>query len=208
MAHLILVRHAKSEWNAKGIWTGLRDVGLSEHADAEVTALAAQLPSIEIHSAYTSMLRRAKDTLHMLKEKLGIEKVPTREHQALNERDYGMYTERNKWEVRDELGKEDFFKLRRIWDYPITGGETLKDVHARIVPFYESAILPELKEGKNVLVVAHGNSLRALIKHLENVSEEDVMHTKIGVAEARIYEIRKDGSILSVEVHTQKNGNV
>jgi 2,3-bisphosphoglycerate-dependent phosphoglycerate mutase len=204
MAHLVLVRHARSEWNAKGIWTGWTDVGLSEHADEEVAALAAQLPAIEFHVAYTSTLRRATETLRKLKEHLGIPNLSTMAHEALNERNYGAFTGKNKWEVRDEIGEEAFRRLRRGWDVPVPEGESLKDVHDRVVPYYENTILPVLEEGKNVLIVAHGNSLRALMKYLEGMDEVAVADAEIGVAEARIYEIDPMGRILSIEVHVRE----
>lgn len=204
MAFLVLVRHARSEWNAKGMWTGWEDVGLSDHADEEVAALARQLPEIEFHAAYTSTLRRASGTLKKLKENLGLNDLPTIAHEALKERDYGVYTGRNKWEVRDEIGEDAFRRLRRGWDVPVPEGESLKDVYDRVVPYYTNTILPDLEAGKNVLVVAHGNSLRALMRHMENLDDEGIAHAEIGVAEARIYEIDASGRILSIETHVQE----
>jgi 2,3-bisphosphoglycerate-dependent phosphoglycerate mutase len=204
MAFLVLVRHARSEWNAKGLWTGWEDVGLSDHADEEVAALARQLPEIEFHAAYTSTLRRASGTLKKLKENLGLNDLPTIAHEALKERDYGVYTGRNKWEVRDEIGEDAFRRLRRGWDVPVPEGESLKDVYDRVVPYYTNTILPDLEAGKNVLVVAHGNSLRALMRHMENLDDEGIAHAEIGVAEARIYEIDASGRILSIEMHARE----
>lgn len=203
MARLVLVRHARSEWNAKGMWTGWTDVGLSESADEEVAALARQLPEIEFHIAYTSTLRRASATLKKLKDTLGIVELRTIAHEALKERDYGIYTGKNKWEVRAEIGEEAFQRLRRGWDVSIPDGESLKDVHDRIVPYYVDTILPEIEAGRNILVVAHGNSLRALMKHLEGMDEAAVAAAEIGVAEARIYEIDR-GRVLSIETYAQK----
>lgn len=204
MAYLVLVRHARSEWNAKGMWTGLTDVGLSEHADEEVAALARQLPEIEFHIAYTSTLRRASGTLKKLKDNLGLIGLRTIAHEALNERNYGVYTGKNKWEVKAEIGESAFHELRRGWNVPIPEGESLKDVHDRVVPYYLNSILPEIEAGKNVLIVAHGNSLRALMRHLENLDDEAVAQAEIGVAEARIYEIDAEGRILSIEMHTRE----
>lgn len=204
MAQLVLVRHARSEWNAKGMWTGWTDIGLSEHADEEVAALATQLPPIEFHIAYTSTLRRATETLRKLKERLGITNLSTMAHEALNERNYGAFTGKNKWEVRAEIGEEAFQRLRRGWDVPVPDGESLKDVYDRVVPYYENTILPVIEEGKNVLIVAHGNSLRALMKHLEGLDEAAVADAEIGVAEARIYEVDPAGRILSIEMHARE----
>lgn len=203
MAHLILVRHAKSEWNAKGIWTGWRDIGLAHDAEAQIARLAEHLRDIEIQKTYSSLLKRAAETLHILKERLGLTHIPSISDKALNERHYGIYTGRNKWEVKEEVGAEEFQKIRRSWDHPIPEGETLEDVHNRIVPFYEHTLLPELVSGKNVLVVAHGNSLRALIKHLEQLTPEEVLLREFGISEAHLYTIDSHGVVAGREIRAE-----
>jgi len=202
MARLILVRHATSEWNALGIWTGWRDIGLAPEAEAEIMRLADQLRDVHIHVAYSSTLKRAVETLCILKGKLGIT-VPTFEDTALNERDYGVYTGKNKWEVKAEVGEEEFQQIRRSWDHPIPEGETLEDVFNRIAPFYEKTLLPELRAGKDLLVVAHGNSLRALIKHLENLTSAEVLTREVGICEAHMYVIDPHGVVVSKEVRAE-----
>ncbi len=203
MAKLILVRHAKSEWNATGQWTGHADPSLSKDGKDEAHRTALQLAHLNIHKAYTSPLKRCKETLDILIERLGLSHIPYISHDALKERDYGDFTGKNKWEVKEEVGDERFQRIRRGWDEPIPGGETLKDVHDRVVPYYESHIHPDLLAGLNVCVVAHGNSLRALVKYLENIREEEIAELEIGVGEAHIYEIDGQGRITGKEIRAE-----
>ena len=199
MANLILVRHGESEWNQKGLWTGWTDIGLSEKGKEESRNAGEKLKGFSIDIAHTSPLRRAKQTLAEIKNVLRID-VPTFENKALNERDYGIYTGKNKWGIEKEVGSEQFQKIRRGWDVPIEKGESLKDVYNRAVPYYTSEILPKLKEGKNVLIVVHGNSLRALVKYLDNLSNEDVEKLEIPTGGIYIYDINKKGEIASKKI--------
>lgn len=200
MSYLILIRHGQSEWNAMGLWTGFADISLSEQGKKEAQKAAELLKDIEIHTAHTSKLKRAQETLTEIKKILKLEHIPTSEHEALNERNYGVYTGKNKWEIKEQHGDEVFHKMRRSWDYPLPEGESLKDVHARVVPYYKDRILKDLKEGKNVIVAAHGNSLRALMKHLEDISEEEISQHEIGTGEIHIYLIDENGDVQSKEV--------
>lgn len=203
MAYLVLVRHGQSEWNALGLWTGQRDVELTDQGREEARRVVEHLKDIPLHKAHTSRLTRAKQTLEEIKQALEHTELETVEHEALNERDYGDYTAKNKWEIAEQLGEEEFTKLRRNWDHPVPGGETLKDVHTRVLPYYEQEILKDLKEGKNVIVAAHGNSLRALMKHLENHSEDGVHELEIGTGEVLVYEISEDGTVIGKEVRAK-----
>ncbi len=196
MSDLILVRHGESEWNQKGLWTGLTDVSLSEKGKEEAQMAGEKLKGQSIDLAYTSLLLRAKQTLNEIKAVLGID-IPAIENKALNERDYGIYTGKNKLEIKEKIGEEQFQKIRRGWDTPIENGESLKDVYSRAVPYYESEILPKLKEGKNVLIAAHGNSLRALVKYLENLSDEAVESLEIATGEIFVYKIDNKGNVIS-----------
>src|SRR3989344_1645460 len=164
MSKLILIRHGESEWNAKGLWTGLTDISLSEKGRKEAALAGKSLKDIKIDLAFISVLKRAKETLDEIKKTLNINSLPTIENKALNEKDYGDFTGKNKWEIKKEFGDEMFRQIRRGWAYQIPNGESLRDVYNRTVPYYQKEILPKLMEGKNVLIVAHGNSLRALIK--------------------------------------------
>lgn len=203
MANLILVRHGESEWNEKGLWTGLTDIGLSKKGKEESRNAGEKLKSIPPDLAYTSVLLRAKQTLDEIKTILNLD-LPTKESAALNERDYGIFTGKNKWEIEKEVGEDKFQSIRRGWNTPIKNGETLKDVYNRVVPYYQNEILPKLKEGKNVLIVAHGNSLRALVKYLENISDHDVENLELATGEIYIYEIESNGHIASKSVKTQE----
>ncbi|MEK7516977.1 MAG: 2,3-diphosphoglycerate-dependent phosphoglycerate mutase [Patescibacteria group bacterium] len=201
MAKLIFVRHGESEWNAKGVWTGLTDISLSEKGREEAILAGSKLKNSKIDLAYTSPLIRAKQTLSEIKNVLNLSNLETIENLALNERDYGELTGKNKWQIEEEVGRDKFQKIRRGWNTPIQNGETLKDVYNRVVPYYQSEILPKLQEGKNILIVAHGNSLRALVKYLENISDYGVENLEIATGEIYVYEIDQNGNIISKEKH-------
>jgi len=207
MAYLALVRHGQSEWNALGLWTGLTDISLNDIGREEARHSAEAISSIRFHVAYTSVLQRAQQTLDEILQATGNTGILIFRDAALNERDYGDLTGKNKWEVRDQYGEEQFLKWRRSWDYDVPGGESLKDVYARVVPYFEATILPRLKRGENVLVVAHGNSLRALVKHLESLSEDEVVSLEIGTAEVYLYDVDPSGAIVSKEIRAA-NPNV
>ncbi|HLI25518.1 MAG TPA: 2,3-diphosphoglycerate-dependent phosphoglycerate mutase [Chloroflexota bacterium] len=200
MAYLVLVRHGQSEWNAQGLWTGWRDVPLSPEGIAEARRAGELLRDIPFDIAYTSALTRAQQTLEEIKRVLGREDLPTVTDPALNERDYGDLTGKNKWKILEEYGEEQFLKWRRSWDYPVPGGETLKDVYARVVPYYQREILPQLREGRNVLIAAHGNSLRALVKYLENIPDDEIPKLEIGTGEVYVYQVDPEGRIVSKEI--------
>ena len=195
MAYLILVRHGESEWNQKGLCTGLTDVALNQKGIDESKKAGESLKSFPIDIAYSSPLLRAKQTLDEIKNVLKMPNLTTIEDKALNERDYGIYTGKNKWEIRKELGEEKFQSIRRGWDSLILNGETLKNVYERVIPYYQSEILPNLKSGKNVLIVAHGNSLRSLIKYLENISDLDVADVELATGGICIYTIGENGTV-------------
>jgi len=198
-AYLALIRHGESQWNAKGVWTGLTDVGLTAKGKQEAKAAAQLLTDMVFDVAVSSPLTRARDTRTIMLEALGQKDIETAESPALNERDYGIYTGKNKWEIQKELGDEAFLKLRRGWDYPIPQGESLKMVYERVVPYYKETLLPLLKAGKNILVSAHGNSLRALIKYLDGVSDADISHIELATGEIVLYEVSQEGHVVKRE---------
>lgn len=200
MAKLVLVRHGESTWNAVGAWTGLTDISLDKKGRELARKDGELLKNILFQVAFTSKLRRAQQSLDEIKRVLG--SIPTVEDSAINERDYGDLTGRNKLEVEKEYGQEQYLRWRRGWDYPIPNGETLKDVYKRVVPFYQSNILPQLKMGKNVLVVAHGNSLRALVKYLEKISDEKIPNLELAIGEIYIYRMNEAGAIINKEIKT------
>ena len=203
MAKLILVRHSKSEWNELGKWTGWTDVDLNEQGRADAKTTAEALKDNQIDQAFVSKLKRAQQTLEIILNEIGQTDVPTVQTEALNERDYGIYTGKNKWEVKEEVGEEEFQNIRRGWEHPIPEGETMKKVYERVVPFYENEVLPLLKEGKNVILAAHGNSLRALVKYLEDLSVEELMALEFGIGEAYVYEVDKSGKIENKQIRAK-----
>ena len=153
MATLVLVRHGKSEWNEKGLWTGWRDIPLAPKGIEEAKATGESLKDLHFDYAYTSALIRAQQTLDEILKVIG-QTPPITKDKALNERDYGDYTEKNKWDIQKEVGEEEFQKIRRSWDYPPPNGESLKMVYERVLPYFQTEILPKLKEGKNIIRAA------------------------------------------------------
>lgn len=204
MAYLVLVRHGESKWNAQGIWTGITDISLDETGRENSQKIGEVLKGLEFQLAFTSKLKRAQETLTEILQVLGKTDLPVVEDGALNERDYGKLTGKNKWEVEKEYGQKRFNQWRRGWDYPVPGGETLKDVYQRVALFYVQQILPQLLTGKNVLVVAHGNSLRALIKYLEGISDDDVTKLEVTADKIFIYTLDRNGKIVNKGIRKVK----
>lgn len=199
---LVLIRHGESEWNAKNVWTGLTNIGLTQKGRDEAIAASQLIRDIQFDAAYTSELLRAQQTLEIILRELHKESISVTKHAALNERDYGIFTGKNKSEIKTQLGDAEFLKLRRGWDYPISKGESLKQVYARVVPYFQSAISPLVCSGKKILIVAHGNSLRALIKKLESVSDADIPILELVTGEVIVYRINQLGQVISHERRT------
>jgi 2,3-bisphosphoglycerate-dependent phosphoglycerate mutase len=207
MGKLIFVRHTLSEWNSLGLWTGVTDVHLSEEGFRVAGMVGKLLKDFSFDHIFKTRLVRTQETLSsILDNNLATFKdVPIEESEELIERDYGDYTGKNKWEVKKEIGDEEFMKIRRSWDHPIPNGESLKMVYERAVPFFLNKILPLLKEGKNVLVVGHGNTLRSLSKYIENISDVEINNFEIDFDIATIYDLDKDGHIISKEILKAKS---
>jgi len=200
MAHLLLVRHGKSEWNELGLWTGLSDIDLVERGVGEAREAGRIIAQIGVHSAHVSELKRAKRTLEEILSVISGEGIPVASHVALNERNYGIFTGKNKWQIKEEVGELEFQAIRRSWDKLIPEGETLKDVHDRVVPYYAEYIMKDLLNNLNTLVVAHGNTLRALVKHIEGLDETQVAELEIGTGEVYRYEIDSLGTVMNKEI--------
>lgn len=190
---LIIVRHGESEWNALGKWTGHTDVHLSAKGYKEAAMMGELLKDIPIDYAYMSQQQRTRETLEGILDGSGQYDVPYEVSPAINERDYGAYTGKNKWEMRDEVGEEQFQRIRRGWDEPIPEGETLKMVYERAVPFYKDVVLPRLASGETVLLAAHGNSIRSLVKYIESVSDEAIGDIEMIFGTALIYRVDHNG---------------
>ena len=194
---LVLVRHGESHWNRLNMFTGWQDVDLTEEGVAEAHRAGAMLKADGLHPdlAFTSTLKRARNTLKFLLSELDQEDFSIVQDAALNERDYGDLMGLNKDEARERWGDEQVHLWQRSYDVAPPGGESLKDTAARVLPFYEKRIVPELQAGKTVLVVAHGNSLRALVMQLDRLSPDQVIELNIGTGMPLIYRFRADGSV-------------
>lgn len=197
---LLITRHGESEWNAKGVWTGSTDVHLSEKGFKEAAILGESIKDIKIDFAYCSEQIRSLETLEGMLDASGQTTVEYERSAAIDERDYGIYTGKNKWEVQKEIGEQAFEKLRRGWNEPVPEGETLKDVYERAVPFYKETVLPRILKGETILLVAHGNSIRSLIKYIESVSDEKIVEIEMIFGETLIYEVDGQGKKITKEV--------
>lgn len=197
---LVLARHHESEWNKLGLWTGTHDAHLTDYGFKKSEDMGLQIKDIKIDQAFASMEVRSIETLSCMLNACKWEEVPTEHSSALNERDYGIYTGKNKWEMEKLLGVEVFEKLRRGWDYPIPDGESLRMVYERAVPYFLDKIMPLVNGGKNVLVVAHGNSLRAIVKYIEDISETEIENVELPFGGIFIYDLDREGHVLNKEI--------
>jgi 2,3-bisphosphoglycerate-dependent phosphoglycerate mutase len=195
MPALILLRHGQSQWNLENRFTGWVDVPLSPKGENEARAAGEQLRGRHIDKLYTSVLRRAVDTATLALEAAGTTVPVTERDAALNERMYGDLQGLNKAEAAKRFGDAQIKLWRRSYDVRPPGGESLADTAARVLPYWESHILPDLKAGRDVLVVAHGNSLRALVMHLDGLSHAEVLELEIPTGAPLLYEVGTDGRI-------------
>lgn len=200
MAYLVLVRHGKSQWNKNGLWTGWRDIPLAPEGLQEAKRTGEELKNIHFNYAYTSDLIRAQQTLDEILKVINQTTLSVTKASEIKERNYGDYTEKNKWDIKNTIGEEEFQKIRRSWNYAPPNGESLQNVYDRVIPYYTAEILPKLQEGDNVIVAAHGNSLRALVKYLEHISDDDISKLEFGLGEAYVYQIDTEGKVVSKEI--------
>jgi 2,3-bisphosphoglycerate-dependent phosphoglycerate mutase len=189
MPLLVLVRHGQSEWNLENRFTGETDVELTPKGRMEACAAGDKLCGMFFSHAFTSLLVRAIDTLTLILERTGQTDCPVSRDRALNERNYGLLQGLNKAEVAREYGDEQVSVWRRSFAVRPPGGESLADTAARVLPYYHSAIEPMLRDGENVLIVAHGNSLRALMMVLEGISETEITGVDLPTGLPRRYEL-------------------
>src|SRR5579872_3863179 len=194
---LVLVRHGQSEWNLKNLFTGWRDVDLSENGIEEARAAGRKLKQqgLRFDLAFTSALIRAQHTLDLVLDEMGQQGIPVRKDQALNERDYGDLSGLNKDDARQKWGKEQVHVWRRSYDVAPPGGESLKDTAARVLPYYIQDILPCVLRGDRVLVSAHGNSLRALVMVLERLSAKEITAREIATGLPLVYRLNADSTV-------------
>ena len=196
MGCLVLVRHGQSEWNAKNLFTGWRDPDLTEKGVEEAVQAGKTLKQAgyNFDVAFTSDLQRAQKTCALILDALELGGLDVITDQALNERDYGDLAGLNKDDAREKWGYEQVHIWRRSYDIPPPGGESLKDTADRVLPYYQARINPRLLAGETVLIAAHGNSLRALVMILENLSQEEILAKEIGTGEPIVYDISKTGT--------------
>jgi|SRR5210317_1211023 len=190
MTDFTLVRHGQSDWNNKNLFTGWENPGLTSKGidEAHATGLLLKKQSKIYSYLFTSLLDRAINTANIILEELDLNEINVVRDEALNERDYGELTGLNKDDAREKWGEVQVHIWRRSFDIPPPGGESLKDTADRVIPYYENKILPLLFENNNILVSAHGNSLRALVMHIEGLSPEEILQREIATGQPISYD--------------------
>ncbi|GIS05559.1 MAG: 2,3-bisphosphoglycerate-dependent phosphoglycerate mutase [Pseudomonadota bacterium] len=190
MTNLTLVRHGQSDWNNKNLFTGWENPGLTKKGveEAHKTGNLLKKENKNYSYLFTSILDRAINTADIILEELGIDQINIIRDQALNERDYGELTGLNKDAARKKWGEDQVHIWRRSFDIPPPGGESLKDTAERVIPYFRDKILPLLIEDNNILISAHGNSLRALVMHIEGLSSEEILTREIATGQPISYE--------------------
>lgn len=199
---LYLIRHGQSEWNAYGLWTGQVDSILSIKGHEQARTMGRALQDVTFTYAYTSFLCRAQQTLHDLLATQGQTSLSGASIEAFNERDYGDYTSKNKQKMKEILGPEKYLQIIKDWDEPIPGGETLKETSARVIAAYQKFLLPKLQRGHTVLLVSHCHVMRVLVKHLEDISNEDFGHLDLDWNKAYVYPISPEGHVGILHQHS------
>ena len=196
---LVLVRHGQSDWNLRNLFTGWRDVDLTDKGVAEAREAGRKLKGqgIKFDVAFTSVLKRATRTLDLMLEEMGQSAIPVIKDQALNERDYGDLSGLNKDEARVKWGEEQVHIWRRSYDIAPPDGESLRDTAARVLPYYIQEILPRVMRGEQVLVSAHGNSLRALVMVLDRHTTESITKLNLETGVPMIYRLNADSTVKS-----------
>jgi 2,3-bisphosphoglycerate-dependent phosphoglycerate mutase len=194
---LVLTRHGQSEWNLKNLFTGWKDVDLTEVGIAEAKAAGRKLKAqgITFDVGFTSDLKRAQRTMTLMLEEMGQPGIPVVQNVALNERDYGDLSGLNKDDARERWGAEKVHIWRRSYDVPPPGGESLRDTAARVLPYYIQEILPRVLRGQRVLVTAHGNSLRALVMVLDRLSPKEIIARELATGVPMVYRLNADATV-------------
>ena len=223
MSYLILIRHGESRWNLSNRFTGWVDVPLSDHGIKEARKAAKALEGIKLDIAFTSKLERAQETLLLIlakqkytgifmhkskkrkiwaEHKMDKREIPIYSHDHLNERYYGKLQGMDKDKARRKYGEKKVFQWRRSYDIKPPGGESLKDTYRRAVPYFKKKILPYVKNKKNVIISAHGNSLRAIIKYLDDIPNEDIPHLNLPTGQAIVYKMIRGKLVRQKHVHS------
>jgi 2,3-bisphosphoglycerate-dependent phosphoglycerate mutase len=197
---LAIVRHGQSLWNLENRFTGWVDVPLTEKGRQEARRAGERLRGVHFDVAYTSRLSRAEHTLELIVETAGLEDLPVIRDEALNERHYGDLQGLNKADTAEKYGDEQVRIWRRSFATPPPNGEALKDTAARTLPFFDRAIMGDIRQGKDVLVVAHGNSNRSIVMQLDELDEEGVLALELATGIPLVYELAEDGAVRSREL--------
>jgi 2,3-bisphosphoglycerate-dependent phosphoglycerate mutase len=194
---LVLTRHGQSEWNLKNLFTGWKDVDLTEVGIAEAKAAGRKLKAqgITFDVGFTSDLKRAQRTMTLMLEEMGQPNTPVIKNLALNERDYGDLSGLNKDDARERWGADKVHVWRRSYDVAPPGGESLRDTAARVLPYYIQEILPRVLGGQRVLVTAHGNSLRALVMVLDRLSPKEIIARELATGVPMVYRLNADATV-------------
>jgi 2,3-bisphosphoglycerate-dependent phosphoglycerate mutase len=198
---LAIVRHGQSLWNLENRFTGWVDVPLTDLGREEARRAGERLRDLSFDVAYTSRLTRAQDTLSIIVEAAGFEGLPVIMDEALNERHYGDLQGLNKADTAAKYGDEQVRIWRRSFATPPPNGEALKDTAARTLPFFDRAIMGDIRQGKDVLVVAHGNSNRSIVMQLDELDEDGVLALELATGIPLVYELDADGTVRSRELH-------
>jgi 2,3-bisphosphoglycerate-dependent phosphoglycerate mutase len=200
MSRLVLVRHGQSQWNLENRFTGWVDVALTPKGEEEARSAGSRLTGMTFDRAYSSVLTRARHTLELILEVTGQQDCPVVCDEALNERMYGDLQGMNKDETVARFGAEQVQLWRRSYDIPPPNGESLKDTAERVLPYFKACIEPWLRQDQHILVVAHGNSLRALVMALEGLSPEQILQFELPTGTPRVYLLDRDLKVLSAEM--------
>ena len=199
MSQLVIFRHGQSVWNLENKFTGWVDVDLTEKGIQEAKNAGLKLKGYKFDFAYSSALQRAQKTLKLALETAVHPPVSPIYDAALNERMYGDLQGLNKADTAAKYGEDQVKIWRRSYDIAPPNGESLKDTAARVIPYFENEIVPKLKAGKNIVIAAHGNSLRALIMYLEKMTPEQILQFEIGTAEPRLYELDNNMNVITAK---------
>lgn len=194
---LVLTRHGESEWNLKNLFTGWKDIGLTQAGIAEARAAGRKLKAqgVGFDIAFTSALKRAQDSLTLMLEEMGLAGIPVIKDAALNERDYGDLSGLNKDDARKRWGADQVQLWRRSYDVAPPGGESLRDTAARVLTYYIEEMLPRVLRGQRVLVTAHGNSLRALVMVLDRLNPQQIVARELATGVPLVYRLNADATV-------------
>jgi 2,3-bisphosphoglycerate-dependent phosphoglycerate mutase len=201
---LVLVRHGLSVYNDQNRFTGWKDIELNQQGNEEAEQAGLILKNVDFDLAFTSNLIRAQSTLNIILKEIEKLDLPIEKNMALNERDYGDLIGQNKTEAAEKFGSEQVHIWRRSYNIPPPGGESLKDTAERVIPYLQKKILPHVFDGENVLVSAHGNSIRAIVMSLKNYTPEQILKTEIGWCEPWVFDF-EDEKLINLEIIARPN---